>query len=72
MVQRQVISIPSDEAERPEFDVTMFTIAFLAVVICFGTPALSIYFGFTKFTYAYLGGAGLIGLIAAIKIASGR
>jgi len=68
MIQRQIISVPSVEEQPSKFDVTMFTVAFLAVIMCFGTPALSIYFGFTKFTYAYLGGAGVIGLIAAIKI----
>ncbi|PZR84463.1 MAG: hypothetical protein DI537_32860 [Stutzerimonas stutzeri] len=58
---------------RPDarFDVTMFAVGFLAVIICVGVPAVATYLGFTKLALGAHLLTGLLGLGCAIKIARG-
>jgi hypothetical protein len=58
----------SDRTQSTPFDFTMFTIAFMAVIICVGVPALSTYLGFTKFALGAHIVTAIIGLGFAIKI----
>lgn len=58
----------TDSVQPTPFDFTMFTIAFMAVIICVGVPALSTYFGFTKFALGAHLVTAIVGVGFAIKI----
>mgnify|MGYP001573897409 CR=1 FL=1 len=58
----------SESVQPTPFDFTMFTIAFLAVIVCVGVPALATYFGYTKFALGAHIVTGIIGMGFAFKI----
>lgn len=69
MAQLHQISVPSEPVERAPFDATQFAIAFLAVIVCVGVPALANIFGYTRFALGFQAIEAVIGLSLAFKIA---